>query len=107
MLRKSARNLVHWGLAAVLLLAKSDQLHAPGKSLRDVAVDLGRDLAPAALGFHHTGQRNELAVCFRTQAASEAKAQFIIRPAAARLKPRPDTNPFRHAGPDQLLGPTR
>jgi hypothetical protein len=41
------------------------QLHADNEPIRNVAENLGRNFAAAALGFHHAGQRNELSTCFR------------------------------------------
>jgi phage gp16-like protein len=59
--------LFHFQFAAgrVRFPWQRQQLHACGKSLGNVAENLARNFAVAALRFHHPGQRNELATCFR------------------------------------------
>ena len=46
-------------------LRQREQLHACGEPIGNVAVNLGRNFAAAALRLHHAGQSNELATCFR------------------------------------------
>jgi hypothetical protein len=43
--------------------AQHEQLHTGSEAVRNVCINLSRNLAVTALRFHHAGQRNEFAAC--------------------------------------------